>query len=114
MKLNKITFKWLVYHALHSNAAGQTELNIIKEIDEALEAGTLKIEDYSRDEWIKLDLNDPKTFPPKTNEYIVAIEGHSTSTTRKYSAEYLEFFAPEKITHWRPLPKPPVESEVCK
>lgn len=77
----------------------------------ALEAGTLEIEGYERATWTRFDVNNPKTFPPKTGEYVVAIEGRSTSTTRKFSTEYSEFFAPEKITHWRPLPKPPVESE---
>ena len=77
----------------------------------ALEAGTLEVEGYERVQWTKFDPSDPKTFPPKTDEYIVAIEGRSTSTTRKYSAQYFEFFAPEKITHWRPCPKPPTETE---
>ena len=84
--------------------------DIIDEIDN----GKLEIEDYERVQWTRFDANDPSTFPPKTDEYIVAIDGRSTSTTRKFSVEYAEFFSPEKITHWRPLPKPPVETEETK
>lgn len=106
MKLSKESLNEILFEASMSIHDDAYKAGI------ALENDTLEIEGYERFEWIKFDPNNPNTFPPKTDEYIVAIEGRSTSTTRKYSAEYLEFFAPEKITHWRPLPKPPGKEEL--
>lgn len=96
MKIRQLDLQSLLYQVNGLSVDHPVAMGIIR----ALEYNTLEIEGYERVEWIKFDPNNPKTFPPKTDEYIVAIEGRSTSTTRKYSAEYLEFFAPEKITHW--------------
>lgn len=124
MKLNKLTFEWLIYHAKHSERAGHTELQIMEEIETALKAGTLEIEGYVRADhfadadkmvWTRFDPNDPKTFPPETGYYIVSIVEQDFTETFYFDGrdDTVRDWTGE-VTHWRPLPKPPVESEVGK
>jgi hypothetical protein len=117
MKLSKLTLEWLIYHAQHSDVAGYTELKIIEEINEALSDDTLEIEGYEKSEWIKFDPDNPKTFPPQTEEgYIIAYENETVATGIWWGAEKIFISVPRKkgITHWRPLPKPPTETEEAK
>lgn len=120
MKLSKLTLEWLIYHAQHSDAAGYTELKIIEEINEALSDNTLEIEGYTRDEWIKVVLGDPKTFPPRDKELILAQRNKILGLyqplpicfePKEKNFERLPCFRGEFITHWRLAPKPPTEKE---
>lgn len=96
---------------------------------EALSNGTLEIEGYVRadhfaddskkvDGWIRFDPEDKKTFPKKYPVLVHLDYGGIEICTlffdEKFQTGVGDSFAPEKITHWRPLPKPPVESEVGK
>ena len=116
MTLSKLTFQWLIYHAKHSLEAGHTELQIVEEIESALKAGTLEIEGYERVQWTKFNPNDPKTFPPCNIKILLTLAGadedvlciFQTHRQERQNARGL----PAPFTHWRPLPKPPVESEV--
>ena len=125
MKLSKITLEWLIYHAQHSDVAGCTELNILKEINKALSDNTLEIEGSEKSEWIKLDKNDLKTFPQRDGEevllYVTLNNGEkiiiqSTSNWISNSECYFSDFNGDEvhdnvadITHWMPFPKPPTE-----
>ena len=81
---------------------------------------TLEIEGYERVQWTRFDPNDPKTFPPLGEFIGYFIDGRykengfqfichrEENDTDDLFAEHL-IFGP--LTHWRPLPKPPVETE---
>lgn len=117
MKLSKLTLQWLVHHALHSDVAGYTEFKIVKEIEEALENGTFEIEGYQRDKWIKLNRNNKKTFPPKGEFLGCFITGYRAICIREDEESDEEFASEERypgLAYWRPLPKPPIETEAEK
>ena len=131
MKLNKITFQWLIYHALHSDTAGHAELKIIEEIEKALSEDTLEIEGYERkdhfrdaakmvDEWTKFDPNDPTTFPKEGTPVLFI----SYNPIDKWGM-LAEIASDDVIDNWKNIsrlfssvfwrevkfPKPPVETE---
>ena len=70
--------------------------------------------DGERVQWTKFDPNDPKTFPPCGGflGYVagtVVRSGRHPGETDEYFAN--KFSIKNHLTHWRPLPKPPVETE---
>ena len=94
------------------------------EIHDAFINKTLEIEGYERSDWTRFDPKDPKTFPP--DDKIVLAYGLPDPLKNRSCAVY--FFAwadsagmflgqesadPE-VHFWRPLPKPPQETEVEK
>lgn len=94
----------------------------VEEVIEALQNEELEIEGYVRedhlrdttkmaDEWIKFDPNDESTFPPKGK--FLYFDGFGIAIGIHLQCERKDGFVHvyRKITHWRPLPKPPVEQE---
>ena len=79
----------------------------------ALEAGTLEIEGYEKVEWIKLNPNNPDTFPPRGQYFITYGPGHMNvmfrySEATETNEEFVNrFFGRYGFTHWRTAPKPP-------
>ena len=72
--------------------------------------------EYEKEEWIKFDPDDPNTIPPKNTVVLLTTQGlpledniHTWRTypQKRHNAQGL----PGTFTHWRPLPKPPVETE---
>lgn len=88
----------------------------------ALLAGTLEIDGYERvPAWIKFDPNYPNTHPPcsvpvfgEPAFYLVRINGQTQIA--EWDNDYVAFLIGdcEAITHWRPPPKPPQETEEGK
>lgn len=97
---------------------------LMRNAAEALDSGTLEIEEYVREDhivdvskkvdgWTKFDPNDPKTFPPVGGFlYCKSYSGNiaynvgyraSGDTEDHFSYYFWEY----GMTHWRPLPKPP-------
>ena len=86
-----------------------------KQISPKLTADNVEIEGFERVEWVKFDPNDPKTFPP-CGEFLGYVAGTVVRAFR-HPGETDEYFANKfsiknHLTHWRPLPKPPPETEV--
>ena len=112
MKISKITLQWLVYHALRSDTAGHAELNLIEEISEALKEDELEIEGYEKSEWVKFDMNDPKTFPPHRKVVVVATKDGRVGTSEvgidtTYNECGFVGYYRDEVTHWRAAPVPP-------
>lgn len=84
----------------------------------ALQDDELEIEGYERSDWARFDPNDPKTFPPSGGflGYFTGQCGDKYQDVYFRNNEYTdeEFatrMAYHKLTHWCPLPNPPVEME---
>lgn len=77
-----------------------------------LEEAILEIEGYERVEWTRFDLNDPRTFPPNDTMVLYNCKGevYYGDFTDVSKSSLFEVGA----TFWRPLPKPPVETEDAK
>ena len=86
---------------------------LAEKVYNALYDDKLDIEGYERVEWIKFDPNDPKTFPPDNGEfqpeYLVYCESYSTPFTAVWFNDLHKFNVSWTISHWRKIPKPPVE-----
>lgn len=82
-----------------------------------LAAGNLEIEGYERVQWTRFDPNDPKTYPPKgwflgyVAGTIVQLLRHPDETDEYFANK---FSIKNHLTHWRPLPNDPVETEETK
>lgn len=83
----------------------------VEEVIEALQNEELEIEGYERANWVKFDPNDEATHPMKTDEYLVALDGWAFAQAVIFYKSKSAFDTQENVTHWRPLPKPPVETE---
>ena len=102
---------------------------------DALNNGTLEIQGYVREElfhetvkkageWTRFNPNDPKTFPIGYENVLLYVERDDGSRQMMIARTFImdkchfldlkgKFISEEKmdaITHWRPLPEPPVES----
>lgn len=83
------------------------------DVKNAFIEGTLEIEGYERFKWTRFDPDDPKTFPPELTRVQVFDKESGEVLTAKYDYDSREWSLSWcMITHWRPLPKPPAESEV--
>lgn len=86
-------------------------------VDE-IDNGTLEIEGYERATWTKLNPNDSKTFPKRYPVLILLNYGGIDICTLFFDGKFqtgtIDSYSPNKITHWRPLPKPPTETEEAK
>jgi hypothetical protein len=73
----------------------------------------IEIEGYDQDGWIKLDPNNPKTFPPRGQYFIAYGSGHMNAMFRysknaETDEEFVNrFFGRYGSTHWCAAPKPP-------
>lgn len=115
MKLTKNELFFLLesIDALSENGSHQAE-ELAENAHSALCHNDLDIEGYERVEWIRFDPNDPKTFPPQTEEgYIIAYENGTVATGIWWGIEKIFISVPRKkgITHWRPFPNPPQVEE---
>ena len=84
--------------------------------------GTLEIDGYSQDKWTEFYPDDPKTFPPMYESVLflvywkhfdpsMRIGFYNNVEFQDEMGHYIRAFS--KIL-WRPLPKPPVETEAQK
>ena len=80
-------------------------------VDE-IDNGTLEIEGYERATWTKFDVDNPKTHPEGFEKVLLSIDGIIACGTWKFIL-VAKWRGAEKI-YWRPLPKPPVETEEAK
>ena len=79
---------------------------------EALKNKELEIEGYERSGWIKFDPDDPKTFPPKDiNTLVHSKYGNFNVMLFSENEKIIKEYWVDFVTHWRPLPKPPVKEE---
>lgn len=99
MKLSKNNLKTLLRHSAWDDLA------------KACEDDTLEIEGYERANWVKFNPNDEATHPLKTDEYLVVLDGWAFAQAVIFYKSKSAFDTQENVTHWRPLPKPPVETE---
>ena len=74
-----------------------------------------EIEGYERSEWTKFDPDDSRTFPTKTDGSIVLIHFKYAGLNIVECAKFnFSWWTSAHVTHWRPLPKPPTETEEAK
>ena len=87
-----------------------------RDLENALDSDKLEIEGYERDLWIKLDPNNPDTFPPRSHYFFAYSPGHMSlmfrysdvgETNKEFARRFTQRYG---FTHWRPVP-PPVETE---
>lgn len=109
MKLSKYNLKVLLRHSAWD------------ELSRACDNGTLEIEGYVRedhlrdttkmvDEWTKFDPDDPKTFPPELTRVLAFDRNSGKVFIEKFDVDLRVWLLPWcVITHWRPLPKLPLE-----
>lgn len=117
MKIRQLDLQSLLYQVYALSDDHSLAMRIIR----ALDYNTLEIEGFIRDEWIKVVLGNPKTFPPRDKDVILAqgnkILGLYQPLLPNYfepkenSFERLPCFRGEFITHWRLAPKTPAEKE---
>ena len=107
MKLSKNNLRRALYALIDVMISGSDEF-VEKAID-SLDSNTLEIEGYERSEWTKFDKDDSTTFPPKGK--FLYFDGFGIAIGIHLQCEKKDGFAHiyRKITHWRPLPKPPQE-----
>lgn len=94
---------------------------------DALNNGTLEIQGYIREElfhetvkkvgeWTKFDPSDESTYPPNKTHVLVYGLSDNMRDDEKLCGLDVDFWLNDhfvcyrNITHWRPLPEPPVES----
>lgn len=110
MKIRQLDLQSLLYQVNGLSVDHQIAMRVIR----ALENNALEIEGYERSEWMCFNPNDPKTYPPK-GWFLGYVAGTIVQLLR-HPEETDEYFANKfsiknHLTHWRPLPKPPVETE---
>ena len=102
----------------YPNKDDQKNAELFRDLEQEADNDTLEIEGYHRTVWIKFNPNDPKTFPP-VGDFIFfqgCEEGYGyIGTGNRNEEDTDEAFASRAIypylTHWLPLPQPPVEKE---
>lgn len=108
MKLSRDNLRFVLKSACFDCTAG------------ALDNNTLEIEGYEHAQWTKFDPNDPNTYPPVGRHIIAYSPGHmsvlfryslATETDEQFADRFTQRYG---FIHWRPLPPPPVETEVKK
>ena len=106
MKLSKENLRFALWHA------SDREDDAFARAVVALAHDTLEIEGYERNEWTRFDPDDPKTFPTRKDGRILIVHHYWAG---KSNIDFLtfnhSFWWGHHITHWRPLPKPPTETE---
>ena len=118
MKIRQLDLQSLLYQVNGLSVDHQVAMGVIQ----ALENNTLEIEGYTRDEWIEFDQNNRKTFPPMYESVLFLVYWKCFDPSMKIGfynnvefqddrGHYIRAFS--KIL-WRPLPKPPVETEEQK
>ena len=106
----KMTYDFLRSEYLcEKTECNRKRLDEFSDIIDEIDNGKLEIEDYERVQWTRFDVDNPKTFPPDIDEYLVRYSFGKTGT-EKWEGENLGFVSSDRrhITHWLPLPKPPV------
>jgi hypothetical protein len=76
-----------------------------------LEDGTLEIEGYEQPKWVKLDPNDESTYPQRLTRVLVCDKNKNVFESFVLINNGIREFVGNNVTHWRPLPKPPAETE---
>ena len=128
MKLNRddlsfalVCAKSYYYDSLNSDYPNKDDLKnaeLFRDLEQEADNDTLEIEGYERVQWTRFDPNDPKTFPPSGGflGYFTGQCGDKYQDVHFRNNEYTdEEFATRMVyhnlTHWRPLPSDPVETE---
>ena len=106
MKIRQLDLQSLLYQVNGLSVDHQIAMGVIR----ALENNALEIEGYERSEWTKFDPNDPKTFPPKGDRYLVVTESGQFIVSLFIDDKVIKSFWADCVTHWRPLPSSPVKS----
>ena len=111
MKIRQLDLQSLLYQVNGLSVDHPVAMRVIR----ALENNTLEIEGYTRDEWIKFDPNDQKTFPPMYESVLflvywkhfdpsMRIGFYDNDEFQDDRGHYIRAFS--KIL-WRPLPNHP-------
>lgn len=79
----------------------------------SLTADNVEIEGFERGEWTKFDPNDPNTFPPKGDEMFLTLANDGEIRSMCFDVNTALIWK-HHISHWRPLPLPPKETEAGK
>jgi len=63
----------------------------------------LEIEGYEKSKWVKFDPNDSKTFPPKSDEYLVCLsdDGYPMPTAAAWFNDSQQFNVSLPVAYWR-------------
>ena len=123
MKLSKEEFEEVLMEAAHHTSTISGGRCV--EIHDAFINKTLEIEGYERSQWVKFDPDDPKTSPACNYEwFLIAAQKSLEPPTFTVMPECATETLLEEIrndiikfklnVYWRPLPKPPVETEAKK
>ena len=109
----KMTYDFLRSEYLcEKTECNRKRLDEFSDIIDEIDNGKLEIEDYERVQWTRFDVDNPKTFPPDIDEYLVRYSFGKTGI-EKWEGKNLGFVSSDRryITHWLPLPKPPQEEK---
>lgn len=108
MKLSKQDLADMLQDTVGNTLSEEEVSNAIEE----LESNTLEIEGYEHVQWIKFDLDDPKTFPPNDTMVLYNFKG------KVYYGDFINVskssIVEDGVTYWRSLPNLPVEMDTGK
>ena len=99
MNYKKMTLEELEHEMCKQLKKENKELR--KQIDELCE----------QTKWTKYDPNDPSTHPQKRLDWLVFTRNGNFFVMPAPDTEEIKHGWDMCVTHWRPLPKPPVEME---
>lgn len=86
----------------------------VEEVIEALQNEELEIEGYEQSKWVKFDPNDESTYPQRLTRVLVCDKNKNVFESFVLINNGIREFVGNNVTHWRPLPKPPQETEEQK
>lgn len=112
-KLTDFLYELMLYIDLRRSVVGnidlleelKAEFEKVKVVFDSLKNDELEIEGYERSVWTKLDLDNPKTFPPNDTMVLYSCQGevYYGNFTDVSKSSLFEV----GTTFWRPLPNPP-------
>lgn len=118
----KMTYDFLRSEYLcEKTECNRKRLDEFSDIIDEIDNGKLAIEGYERSEWTKFDSSKGNTYPPKEMFLAWGLPDPDCSDTptvfvcwrNNYGFSCDESAYPE-VHFWRPLPKPPQETEEAK
>lgn len=118
MKLSRKQLEDFIVGSMRDNLENGWDSEQERAALESLQNDTLEIEGYEHSAWVKFNPDDPKTFPPDDGKNVLGYNPEfSDEPFECFLGFDYNFYCPQdKIrfplpTHWRPLPKPPTETE---
>lgn len=91
----------------HRDGGDEEETKYWSEIRDALGNDSLDIAGYDKNEWVRLNPDDPTTFPPSLTKVLVALKNQQVQEVFAWGQGKFSLLDACDITHWRPLPLHP-------